>query len=132
MSVNLKNLPKPECFSHIPDDYYDRFAEDQLKQLERFAERGSLSSEWGAAVITAIAADTQPKTIALPVETIEMLIELADNSIWVRDKIGNASDREKELLGQSAYAYMRATGVWLDLKTINPPREVEVSDRVQI
>ena len=76
--------------------------------------------------------EPQPKTIALSLETIEMLIEVADNSIWVRDKLGNASDREKELLGQSAYAYMRATGVWLDLKTINPPREVEISDRVMI
>ena len=76
--------------------------------------------------------EPQPKTIALSLETIEMLIEVAYNSIWVRDKLGNASDREIELLGQAAYAHMRATGVWLDLKSVNPPSSVEISDRVKI
>ena len=131
MSIDLKNLPKPPCFSHMSDEEYHPFAEQSFAEMIGFAEDGSDfsdSAEWVTAVIAAMA--TKPNTIALPLETIEMLIEVADNSI--RDKLGNASDREKELLGQSAYAYMRATGVWLDLKTVNPPKEVEVSDRVKI
>jgi hypothetical protein len=130
MSVDLKNLPKPQCFSHIPDEYYDRFAEDQFKQLERFAESGSLSSEWGTAVITAMASDTQPKTIALPVETIEVLIELADMANYIlpyRDP-----EKARMAVASAAYAHMRATGVWLDLKSVNPPPSVEISDRVKI
>ena len=125
MSVNLRNLPKPECFSHIPDDeYHDRFAPRQLEQLERFAKSGSQSSEWGSAVLTAIAAPTPTQTIALPLETIEVLIQIADDSIWGRDRLGNASDREKTLLGEVAYAYMRKTGIWPDLKSVNPPKEI--------
>ena len=63
-------------------------------------------------------------TIALPLETIELLIEIADNSIRNRDRIGNASDREKTVLGEVAYAYMRKTGIWPDLKSVNPPKEI--------
>ena len=62
--------------------------------------------------------------IALPLETIEVLIQIADDSIWVRDRLGNASDREKTLLGEVAYAYMRKTGIWPDLKSVNPPKEI--------
>ena len=64
------------------------------------------------------------QTIALPLETIEVLIQIADDSIWGRDRIGNASDREKTLLGEVAYAYMRKTGIWPDLKSVNPPKEI--------
>ena len=60
--------------------------------------------------------------IALPLETIEVLIEIADNSI--SNRFGNASDREKTLLGEVAYAYMRKTGIWPDLKSVNPPKEI--------
>ena len=62
------------------------------------------------------------QTIALPLETIELLIEIADNSI--SNRIGNASDREKTVLGEVAYAYMRKTGIWPDLKSVNPPKEI--------
>ena len=62
------------------------------------------------------------QTIALPLETIELLIEIADNSISTRDR--NASDREKTVLGEAAYAYMRKTGIWPDLKSVNPPKEI--------
>ena len=64
------------------------------------------------------------QTIALPLETIEVLIQIADDSIWVRDRLGNASDREKTVLGEAAYAYMRKTGIWPDLKSVNPPKEI--------
>ena len=64
------------------------------------------------------------QTIALPLETIEVLIQIADNSIRNRDRLGNASDREKTLLGEVAYAYMRKTGIWPDLKSVNPPKEI--------
>ena len=62
--------------------------------------------------------------IALPLETIEVLIQIADDSIWGRDRLGNASDREKTVLGEAAYAYMRKTGIWPDLKSVNPPKEI--------
>jgi len=76
-----------------------------------------------------MSADSQ-NTIALPVETIEVLIELADMANYIlpyRDP-----DKARMAVASAAYAYMRATGVWLDLKTINPPKEVEISDRVEI
>ena len=120
MSVDLKNLPKPEAYGFMPDDEYDRFALQQFAEIEFLAEESLPYAEWAATVLTAIAAPTP--TIALPLETIELLIEIADNSISNRDRIGNASDREKTVLGEVAYAYMRKTGIWPDLKSVNSPR----------
>ena len=118
MSVDLKNLPKPEAYGFLSDDEYDSFALRQFAEIEFLAEESLPYADWAATVLTAIAAPTP--TIALPLETIELLIEIADNSI--SNRIGNASDREKTLLGEVAYAYMRKTGIWPDLKSVNPPR----------
>ena len=122
MSVDLKNLPKPEAYGFMPDDEYDRFALQQFAEIEFLAEESLPYAEWAATVLTKMAAPTSP--IALPLETIEVLIQIADDSIWVRDRIGNASDREKTVLGEVAYAYMRKTGIWPDLKSVNPPKEI--------
>ena len=120
MSVDLKNLPKPEAYGFLSDDEYDSFALRQFAEIEFLAEESLPYADWAATVLTAIAAPTP--TIALPLETIELLIEIADNSISNRDRIGNASDREKTVLGEVAYAYMRKTGIWPDLKSVNSPR----------
>ena len=120
MSVDLKNLPKPEAYGFMPDDEYDRFALQQFAEIEFLAEESLPYAEWAATVLTKMAAPTP--TIALPLETIEVLIEIADNSI--SNRIGNASDREKTVLGEVAYAYMRKTGIWPDLKSVNPPKEI--------
>ena len=83
----------------------------------------SLSEEIWDEVMSEIPPFSFPsQTIALPLETIEVLIEIADNSI--SNRIGNASDREKTVLGEVAYAYMRKTGIWPDLKSVNPPKEI--------
>ena len=120
MSVDLKNLPKPEAYGFMPDDEYDRFALQQFAEIEFLAEESLPYAEWAATVLTKMAAPTP--TIALPLETIEVLIEIADNSI--SNRFGNASDREKTVLGEVAYAYMRKTGIWPDLKSVNPPKEI--------
>ena len=120
MSVDLKNLPKPEAYGFMPDDEYDRFALQQFAEIEFLAEESLPYAEWAATVLTKMAAPTP--TIALPLETIEVLIEIADNSI--SNRFGNASDREKTLLGEVAYAYMRKTGIWPDLESVNPPKEI--------
>ena len=120
MSVDLKNLPKPEAYGFMPDDEYDRFVLQQFAEIEFLAEESLPYAEWAATVLTKMAAPTP--TIALPLETIEVLIEIADNSI--SNRIGNASDREKTVLGEVAYAYMRKTGIWPDLKSVNPPKEI--------
>ena len=122
MSVDLKNLPKPEAYGFMPDDEYDSFALRQFAKIELLAEESLPYADWAATVLTKMAAPTP--TIALPLETIEILIQIADDSIWVRDRLGNASDREKTLLGEVAYAYMRKTGIWPDLKSVNPPKEI--------
>ena len=62
MSLDLKNLPKPECFSHMSVNEYDRFAIRKFKQLEYAAEHGERDAEWATAVLTKIAADSS-KTI---------------------------------------------------------------------
>jgi hypothetical protein len=88
-----------------------------------------MTRSWVDDLANEMSADSQ-NTIALPVETIEVLIELADMANYIlpyRDP-----DKARMAVASAAYAYMRATGVWLDLKTINPPKEVEISDRVEI
>ena len=118
MSVDLKNLPKPEAYGFMPDDEYDRFALQQFAEIEFLAEESLPYAEWAATVLTKMAAPTP--TIALPLETIEILIQLADKAIH---PIANMPT-ERQVLGEVAYAYMRATNVWLDLQSVNPPREI--------
>lgn len=129
MSVNLSNLPKPQAYKFMPDGDYDRFAEQQFRQLDIMAQHESIPAEWASTVLTYMASQS---TIALPLEAIEMLIEIADNSIWVRDTLGNAHDSEKSVLSEIAKAYMDRTGVWLDLKSIAPPPLIADCDRVLI
>ena len=118
MSVDLKNLPKPEAYGFMPDDEYDRFALQQFAEIEFLAEESLPYAEWAATVLTKMAAPTP--TIALPLEAIEVLIQLADKAIY---PIANMPT-ERQVLGEVAYAYMRATNVWLDLQSVNSPREI--------
>jgi hypothetical protein len=65
------------------------------------------------------------------VETIEVLIKLADMANYILPY--QDPEKARMAVASAAYAYMRATNAWPSgLKTINPPREVEISDRVQI
>ena len=134
MSVNLSNLPKPEAYAHMNEQDYQELAARSFAELELLSEEAMCYSDWpiwAASVIALMAADTQPKTIALPVETIEVLIELADMANYIlpyRDP-----EKARMAVASAAYAYMRATNAWpLGLKTLNPPRDVEISDRVKI
>lgn len=124
MSFDVDLIPKPEAYV-MPDAEYRAYAGDMFCKLELLAENDCEPAEWAATVLAKIAAPTQ--TIALPLEAIETLLQYADQSLF-----GSTDYREKAILGEVAYAYMRKTGVWLDLQSVNPPRSVEVSDRVLI
>jgi hypothetical protein len=57
MSVDLKNLRKPEAYRFMSDDEYDRFSLEQFRKLELMSEEGfdgSEAAEWAATVITAL------------------------------------------------------------------------------
>lgn len=126
MSVNVNLIPMPDAYRFMSDSEYQAYAWDMFRKLEMLAESDCPPAEWAATVLTAMAAPTP--TITLPLEAIEMLIELADKAIHpIADM-----PKERQVLGEVAYQYMRQAGVWLDLKSVNPPRSVEVSDRVLI
>ena len=120
MSVDLKNLPKPEAYGFMPDDEYDSFALRQFAKIQLLAEESLPYADWAATVLTKMAAPTPTPTITLSLEAIEVLIQLADKAIH---PIANMPT-ERQVLGEVAYAYMRATNVWLDLQSVNPPREI--------
>ena len=123
MSVNVDLIPKPEAYV-MPDAEYQAYALDMFRKLELLAADCE-PAEWAATVLAKIAAPTQ--TIALPLEAIEVLIQYADQSL-----AGSTNFRERAILGEVSYAYMRATNVWLDIKSVNPPPQIADCDRVLI
>lgn len=123
MSVNVDLIPKPDAYA-MPDAEYRAYAGDMFCKLELLAADCE-PAEWAATVLAKIAAPTQ--TIALPLEAIEMLLKYADTGVrW------EGTPKDKEILGEVAYAYMRKTGVWLDIKSVNPPPQIADCDRVLI
>lgn len=124
MSFDVDLIPKPEAYV-MPDAEYRAYAGDMFCKLELLAENDCEPAEWAATVLAKIAAPTQ--TIALPLEAIETLLQYADQSL-----ASSTNFRERAILGEVAYAYMRKTGVWLDIKSVNPPPQIADSDRVLI